>query len=105
MKAKILSVDPRWIATLWNNANRVERDGGSMLFLLPTGDGIPDDVRVISVCNDWQTNRIQILVEHDSFPDVVPGERPEIVVMNETRVVELFQKPQPGWGAIAKRIQ
>ena len=88
-RIKILSVDPSWLVELWNSANRVVRDGEPVLFVFPSREGIPADANVISVHNDWHTCRINVMLEHDSFPESPLGSVPEIIQANEMRCVEL----------------
>jgi hypothetical protein len=86
-RLKILTVDPRHIVDLLNQAANPTR-----LMKIPTGDQIPEGTVVVSVNANWSRGGIELMLAHDQFEPVELGlEVPRVGLLEEWKQVDLVE--------------
>lgn len=93
-RVKIIRLDDRLLVDILNWCRNPE-----YALALPITEELPDTVDVLSVRADWETNTIEAMVMHSTFPLVPTGERPPRV---QGAVLELRRVP---WGHVTEVVQ
>lgn len=86
-RLKILTVDPRYIVDLLNQATDPRR-----FMKIPAGDQIPEGTVVVSVNANWCRGGIELLLAHEQFEPVEVGfEFPRVMMLEEWKQVDLVE--------------